>query len=83
MAHESRNSGATVDVHCQATTLKHNRSLKVAVQGLNFMAHPLYIYSQRLSKQVPEATSKQATIEVLLSYNDGKGVFCWIRPDAI
>jgi hypothetical protein len=22
---------------------KHNRSLKVAVQGLDFMAHPLYI----------------------------------------
>jgi hypothetical protein len=24
--------------------VKHNRSLKVAVQGPNFMAHPLYIY---------------------------------------
>jgi hypothetical protein len=24
---------------------KHNRSLKVAVQGLNFMAHPIYIHT--------------------------------------
>jgi hypothetical protein len=24
---------------------KHNRSLKVAVQGLDFMAHPLYIHT--------------------------------------
>jgi hypothetical protein len=25
---------------------KHNRSLKVAVQGSNFMAHPLYIHTR-------------------------------------
>jgi hypothetical protein len=25
---------------------KHNRSLKVAVQGLDFMAHPLYIHTK-------------------------------------
>jgi hypothetical protein len=30
---------------------------------------------QRLHKQVPTAANKQATIEVLLSYNDGNGVF--------
>jgi hypothetical protein len=27
-----------------AFTFKHNRSLKIAVQGLDFMAHPLYIH---------------------------------------
>jgi hypothetical protein len=26
--------------------LKHNRSLKVAVQGSDFMAHPLYIHTK-------------------------------------
>jgi hypothetical protein len=25
--------------------LKHNKSSKVAVQGLNFVAHPLYIHN--------------------------------------
>jgi hypothetical protein len=28
-------------------------------------------------------TNVQATTEVFLSYNDGKSVFCWIRPEAI
>jgi hypothetical protein len=27
---------------------------------------------QKVGKQVPAATNKQSTIEVLLSYNDGK-----------
>jgi hypothetical protein len=32
--------------HCVFTCfLKHNRTLKVAVQGLDFMAHPLYIHT--------------------------------------
>jgi hypothetical protein len=38
---------------------------------------------QRLSKHVPAATDKQATIKILLSYNNWNGVFCWIRPEAI
>jgi hypothetical protein len=29
------------------------------------------------------ATDNQAIIEVLLSYNDGNRVFCWIRPEAV
>jgi hypothetical protein len=35
-----------------------------------------FIASQRLGKQVPAVTNIQATVEVLLSYNDGIGVFC-------
>jgi hypothetical protein len=30
--------------------LKHNRSLKVAVQGLDFMTHPLYIFTFNVSR---------------------------------
>jgi hypothetical protein len=37
------------------------------------------IARQRLGKQVAAATNIQATIEVLLSYNNGNGVFCWSR----
>jgi hypothetical protein len=36
-----------------------------------------------LEKQVPAATNEQATIDVLLSYNDGNGVISWVRPEAI
>jgi hypothetical protein len=35
-----------------------------------------FIARQLLGKQVPAATNKEATIEVLLCYNDGNGVFC-------
>jgi hypothetical protein len=38
-----------------------------------------FIDRQLLGKHVPAVTNKQATIEVLLSYNDGNGVFCWIH----
>jgi hypothetical protein len=41
------------------------------------------ISRQLLGKHIPGATNTQATIGVLLSYNDGNGVFCWIRPEAI
>jgi hypothetical protein len=43
---------------------------------------PEYMFSarQRLGKQVPAATNKQAT-KVLLSYNDGNSVSCWVRPE--
>jgi hypothetical protein len=41
------------------------------------------IARQRLDKQVLAATNKQATIEVLFSYNNGNGAFCWVRPEAI
>jgi hypothetical protein len=37
------------------------------------------IATQRLRRQVPEATNTQATIEELL----GNGVFSWVRPEAI
>jgi hypothetical protein len=43
----------------------------------------MFIAKQGLDKEVPTTTNKQATFEALLSYNDGKGVFCWIRPEAI
>jgi hypothetical protein len=35
------------------------------------------------NKQVPAAMIKQATIEALLIYNDGNGVFCCICPEVI
>jgi hypothetical protein len=38
---------------------------------------------QQLGKHVPAATNTQATIYGLLGYNDGNGVFCWIRPEAV
>jgi hypothetical protein len=34
-----------LDLSCKHNLVKHNRSLKVAVQRLDFMAHPLYIHS--------------------------------------
>jgi hypothetical protein len=43
----------------------------------------MFIDRQRLGKDVPAAKNEQATIEVLLSYNDGKSIFCWVRPEAI
>jgi hypothetical protein len=33
----------------------------------------MFIARQRLGKQVPAATNKQATTDVFLSYNDGNG----------
>jgi hypothetical protein len=42
----------------------------------------MFIARQRLGKQVPAARNKQATVQVLLSYNDGNGVFCWVLPEA-
>jgi hypothetical protein len=39
-----------------------------------------FIARQRLGKHVPVATNRQATIEMLLSYNDGNGVFCVSAP---
>jgi hypothetical protein len=41
------------------------------------------IARQRLSKHVPAANNAQAKIEVLLSYNDGNGVFFWVHHEAI
>jgi hypothetical protein len=38
---------------------KHNRSLKVAVQGLDFMTHPLYIH---ISKNVLKIDAQYAAI---------------------
>jgi hypothetical protein len=32
------------------------------------------VFRQRLGKKVPAATNTQATIEVLLGYNNGNGV---------
>jgi hypothetical protein len=43
----------------------------------------MFIARQQLCKEVPVAMKKQATIEVLLGYNDGNGVFCWVRPEAM
>jgi hypothetical protein len=37
----------------------------------------------RLGKQVLAATNKQVKIDVLFSFNDGNGAFCWIRPEVI
>jgi hypothetical protein len=34
----------------------------------------MFTARQQLSEQVPMATNEQATIEVLLSYNDGNSV---------
>jgi hypothetical protein len=42
-----------------------------------------FIARQRLGKQAPTATNKQATIEALLCCIYGNGVFCWIRPEVI
>jgi hypothetical protein len=42
-----------------------------------------FIDIQRLGKEVPAAKNKQVTIEILLGYNDEKGVFCWICPEAV
>jgi hypothetical protein len=52
-------------------------------ESRNSESRVIFIARQRLGKQVPMATNKLATIEVLLSYNDESGVFYWIRPDAI
>jgi hypothetical protein len=40
---------------------EHNRSLKVAVQGLDFMAHPLYIHTWKKTKS---DTSMQQDAEI-------------------
>jgi hypothetical protein len=40
----------------------------------------MFIARQRLGKQVSAGANEQTTMEVLLSHNDGNGVFCWIRP---
>jgi hypothetical protein len=37
----------------------------------------------RLGEQVPAEMNKQATVAVLLSYNDGNGVSCRVRPKVI
>jgi hypothetical protein len=37
----------------------------------------MFTARQRFGKHVPAATNMQATIEVLLGYNNGNGVFCW------
>jgi hypothetical protein len=42
-----------------------------------------YVVKKRLGKRVPAAMNEQETIEVLMSYNDENGVFCWVRPEAI
>jgi hypothetical protein len=41
------------------------------------------IARQRLGKQVPAATNKEVTIEVLLIYNDENGVLCCVRPEVL
>jgi hypothetical protein len=59
-------------LYCEMTPESRNSGARVDVH-----------YRQRLGKHVPAATNKQATIEVLLGYNDGNGVFCWFCPKAI
>jgi hypothetical protein len=41
------------------------------------------VYRQRLGKQLPAATNTQATIEMLLSYKNGNGVFCVVRAESV
>jgi hypothetical protein len=38
---------------------------------------------QQLGKEVSATKNKQSTLKVLLSYNDGRSVCCWICPEAI
>jgi hypothetical protein len=38
-------SEENISTHTVTVKLKHNRSLKVAEQGLDFMAQPLYIHT--------------------------------------
>jgi hypothetical protein len=49
------------------------------------IAEPEYTFiaRQRLGRQVSPVTNEQAIIEVLLNYNDGNGVFCRVRSEAI
>jgi hypothetical protein len=39
------------------------------------------IARQLLGKRVPAAKDKHATVEVLLDFNGGNGVFCVVRPE--
>jgi hypothetical protein len=55
-------------------------STAVAMKQTN---HQTSIARQRLCEHIPVATNTLATIEVLLGYNDGNDVFCWVRPEAI
>jgi hypothetical protein len=41
------------------------------------------IARQPLGKQVPAATDTHATLEVLLDYNSGKGVFYVVRAEML
>jgi hypothetical protein len=41
------------------------------------------ISRQRLGKHVPAATNAQATIEVLLGYKNGNGVFYVVRAEML
>jgi hypothetical protein len=41
------------------------------------------IVRQLLGKRVPAATNTHATIEVLLNYNNGKGVFYVVRAEML
>jgi hypothetical protein len=63
--------------HC-VTVILHNIIIILTSRLKAGIAEPEYTFiaKQRLGKLVPVATNKQATIEVLLSYNDGNGVFC-------
>jgi hypothetical protein len=43
----------------------------------------MFIARQLRGKQVPAGTNEYVTIEEYFSYNDGNGVSCWVRPEAI
>jgi hypothetical protein len=44
--------------------IKHNRSLKVAVSGLDFMAQPLYTHTWRLRIEMMEAKALRTFIRI-------------------
>jgi hypothetical protein len=44
---------------CELVSFKHNRSSKVAVQGLVFVAHPLYIINTYIHNIVRQLVSRE------------------------
>jgi hypothetical protein len=41
------------------------------------------VYRQRPCKHVPAATITQATVDVLLGYNNGNGIFYVVRAEML
>jgi hypothetical protein len=57
-------------MRCLVTTGKHVNNTRA-------------IARQLLDKRVPAAADTHAAVEVLLDYNNGNGVICWVRPGSV